>query len=107
MNWTNRLTVRFSSTSRDVNTMEILRARATICVERMLSPPSATKSSSIPTRSTPSTSANTPLKSRSASEVGARYLFCTIDGAGSPARSSFPDAVNGHSPSTTITDGAI
>ncbi len=57
----------------------------------MLSPPSAKKLSSMPTRSTPSTSANSPHSTSSCGVRGARRIAASVNsGAGSAARSSLP-----------------
>ncbi len=60
-------------------------------------PPRAKKSSSGPTTSTPSTSANAPHKISSATVPGSRPAPLTRSGAGSAARSSFPLGVSGSS----------
>ena len=70
-------------------------------------PPRAKKSSSGPTRSTPSTSAKIPHKISSVIVAGSRPAAAPLArcGAGSAARSSFPPGVSGSSSRTTNTDG--
>ena len=51
----NRATVCSTKTSRGRQITPAARARATICIDRMLSPPRSKNESSTPTRSTPST----------------------------------------------------
>ena len=75
----------------------------------MLSPPSSKKLSSMPTRSTPSTSANSPHSTASCAVRAARC--CRSDeprsGAGSARRSSLPFGVSGSRSSTTNADGTM
>src|SRR5215467_6953807 len=70
-------------------------------------PPSAKKSSSIPTRSNPNTSANSAHSNSSRGLRGKRITPARISGAGSAARSSFPFAVSGRRSNTTIADGTM
>src|SRR5262245_44168888 len=60
----------------------------------MLSPPSAKKLSSIPTRSTPKTSANSPHSNSSCGVRGKRPTPARTSGAGNAPRSSFPASVS-------------
>lgn len=65
--------------------------RVTNCVATSEFPPSSKKSSSIPTRSTPRTSAKTSATTRSISVRGSRYCFALANtGSGNPARSPTP-----------------
>ncbi|PQM44796.1 hypothetical protein C1Y40_05048 [Mycobacterium talmoniae] len=50
-----RATVCSTNTSRGLNITPAARARATTCMDKMLSPPRSKKESSTPTRSSPST----------------------------------------------------
>ncbi|SHT28819.1 Uncharacterised protein [Mycobacteroides abscessus subsp. abscessus] len=60
------------NTSRGRHSTPAARARATTCIDRMLSPPRSKKESSTPTRSTPSTCAYTPARISSTALPGAR-----------------------------------
>ncbi|OQM78718.1 hypothetical protein B0E55_05448 [Rhodococcus sp. 66b] len=68
----NRATVLRSNTSRGVKTTPAAFARETSEIATMLSPPSAKKESSTPTRSTPSTDAAASAMMRSTGPLGAR-----------------------------------
>ncbi|MCX6491768.1 MAG: hypothetical protein NTX68_12390 [Rhodococcus sp.] len=70
-------------------------------------PPSSKKSSSRPTRSTPSTWAYTSATVRSMSLVGSRYSVTSNAGSGNAFRSSFPLAPSGNSGSTISVDGTM
>ncbi|SLJ68227.1 Uncharacterised protein [Mycobacteroides abscessus subsp. abscessus] len=71
------------------------------------SPPRAKKSSSAPTRSRPSTSANAAATAASDHVDGARYSRAAKAGSGSASRSSLPLAVSGTSSSTTTAAGTM
>ena len=71
------------------------------------SPPRAKKSSSSPTRSTPSTSANTSATICSVCVRGARKEVAANSGAGNAFRSILPDEVSGNSSSTMICAGIM
>ena len=73
----------------------------------MLSPPSAKKLSSMPTRSTPSTSANRPHNTSSCGVRGPRHSAAVSSGAGSARRSILPLAVSGRRSSTTNAAGTM
>src|SRR6516225_7326009 len=70
-------------------------------------PPSAKKSSSIPTRSNPNTSANSAHSNSSRGLRAKRTTEARTCGAGSAPRSSFPFAVSGRRSKTTIADGTM
>ncbi len=74
-----------------------LRARLTSWIDMMLSPPSSKKLSSMPTRSTPRTSANSPHRISSCGVRGStpRPPPRVSSGAGSARRSSLPFGVSG------------
>lgn len=103
-------TVRCSKTSRTANPTPAERARLTRRIETMLSPPRTKKSSSHPTRSTPSAWANNSPSSRSRAVRGSRLpasTGTTEAGAGSAAASSLPLAVNGKRSSVMNADGTM
>ena len=84
------------------------RARLTNWIDMMLSPPSAKKLSSIPTRSSPRTSANSPHRISSCGVRATRRTDPTrASGAGSARRSSLPLGVSGRRSSTTNADGTM
>ena len=71
-------------------------------------PPSSKKLSSMPTRSTPSTSANSPQRISSCGVRGARRACVgAASGAGSARRSSLPFGVSGSSSSAMIAEGTM
>lgn len=70
-------------------------------------PPRSKKSSSMPTRSTPRTSANTSVMVRSSGVDGARNGRPDSCGTGSAIRSSLPLAFNGIRSSTTTAEGTM
>ena len=70
-------------------------------------PPSAKKLSSMPMRSSPSTSANRPHSSSSRGVRDARVTAGVSSGAGSARRSSLPLGVSGSRSSTTIAEGTM
>src|SRR5215831_14139558 len=96
----NRLRIE-SSTSR-LERMRLIRR-----VANSEWPPSAKKSSSIPTRSNPNTSANSAHSNSSRGLRAKRTTPALTSGAGSAARSSFPFAVSGRRSRTTIADGTM
>ena len=71
------------------------RARLTSWIDMMLSPPSAKKLSSMPTRGRPRTSANSAHRISSCGVRGARTAAGVRSGAGSARRSSLPFGVSG------------
>ncbi len=83
------------------------RARATTWMERMLSPPTAKKSSSIPTSVSPSTSPNTAHSASSRAVRGARKIPDSSTGSGSALRSIFPFGSSGKRSSTTKAVGTM
>src|SRR5579872_6064014 len=77
---------------------------------RIESPPSSKKLSATPTRSTPSTWAHTPARTRSVSVRGATNTVTSgriPSGAGSAARSTFPPGVKGSAASSVNTAGTM
>ena len=71
-------------------------------------PPSSKKLSSMPTRSSPSTSANSAHRISSCGVRGARRTRAGVrSGAGSARRSSLPLGVSGSPSSTTKADGTM
>src|SRR3546814_841896 len=70
-------------------------------------PPSAKKSSSNPTRSTPNTSANTDATISSTAVTGALNTAASNTGSGNNFRSNFPEALSGNASNTTNCDGTI
>jgi len=83
------------------------RARLTSWIDMMLSPPSAKKLSSMPTRANPSISANNEHSIASCGVRGNRPLILVGSGAGSARRSSLPFGVSGNRSSTTNADGTM
>ena len=84
------------------------RARLTSWIDTMLSPPRSKKLSSMPTRSSPSTSANSPHRIASCGVRGARCECADpSSGSGSARRSSLPFGVSGSRSSTTSADGTM
>ncbi len=99
-------TVGWSNTSRGRSRRPAALARLTSWMDTMLSPPRAKKSSSGPTRSRPSSSANTWASTASAPARGGRVCcWRGAAGAGSALRSSLPLGVSGNAASTTISAG--
>ncbi|BCB91516.1 hypothetical protein Psuf_088290 [Phytohabitans suffuscus] len=76
-------------------------------MDRMLSPPSAKKSSSGPTSGRPRTPATAAQSSRSRSLAGARAAARETSGAGRAARSILPLGVRGSASRVTNADGTI
>ena len=104
-------TVRCSNTCRGVSSSPARRARETIWMERMESPPAVKKSSRMPTRSTPSTSAHTRARAASAGVRGASYSVspaaAPASAAGRARRSTLPLPVRGMASSSTKRAGAM
>src|SRR5207237_543288 len=101
-------TVRASNRLRiDTSTSRLERIRLIRRVATSEWPPSAKKSSSIPTRSTPRTSANSAHSNSSCGLRGRRPTEGLNSGAGSAERSSFPFAVSGNPSRTTIAEGTM
>ncbi len=89
-------TVLWAKMSRVVTSRPALRARLTTWMERMLSPPRAKKSSSMPTVATPRTSAKHAHSTRSRSSRAVRTGAASANaGRGRALRSSLPLAVRG------------
>src|SRR5215472_12462835 len=91
----------------DTSTSRLERMRLIRRVASSEWPPSAKKSSSIPTRSNPNTSANSAHSNSSRGLRAKRTTEARTCGAGSAARSSFPFAVSGRRSNTTIADGTM
>src|SRR5262249_26431538 len=92
----------------ETSTSKLERMRLIRRVASSECPPSAKKSSSIPTRSTPNTSANSPQRISSCGVRGKPPPNPpTCCGAGSAPRSSFPFAVSGRRSSSTIAPGTM
>ncbi|GAA5133581.1 hypothetical protein GCM10023320_59980 [Pseudonocardia adelaidensis] len=101
-------TVRSRKMSRGVIRIPARRARPDTAIEVMLSPPSAKKSSSMPTRSSRSASANRPQSRSSRSVRGPRpETRLPKSGSGSAARSSLPFGVSGNASSATTIEGTM
>ena len=89
-------------------TSPTLRARLTSWIDMMLSPPSAKKLSSMPTCSSPNTSANSAHSISSCGVRGARRsVLGARSGAGSALRSSLPLGVSGSLSSATKAEGTM
>src|SRR5262249_22771217 len=91
----------------DSSTSRLERMRLITRVASSEWPPSAKKSSSIPTRSSPNTSANSAHSTSSRGLRANRETKARTCGAGSAPRSSFPFAVSGKRSKTTIADGTM
>ncbi|MQY32030.1 hypothetical protein NRB56_76470 [Nocardia sp. RB56] len=101
-------TVRCSNTSRGENTTPRAFARDTSWMDTIESPPRAKNESSRPTRSTPSTSANTSAMVCSTVDRGARKdTSAAKTGSGNAFRSSLPTGVSGIRSITMIDDGTM
>ncbi len=101
-------TVGFSNTIRGLTGSPAARARAATCTERMLSPPSAKKSSDRPISGVDSSSANTAATARSVAVRGGSFRPVVLTaGRGNPGRFSLPDSVLGIWSSTVIDDGIM
>jgi hypothetical protein len=93
-----------TSTRKAARTREITRAATSEC------PPSAKKLSSIPTRSTPSTSPQMAASTSSAGVRGAAYApapSVPTSGAGRARRSTLPLGVSGSASNATKTAGTM
>ncbi len=99
--------VRCSNTSRGLIFSPSLRARLETEIDRMLSPPSAKKSSSAPTSARPSTAAKMSVSRRSRSSRGPVSAARSTTGSGSAFTSTLPPTVSGSASSTTIALGTI
>ncbi len=85
----------------------LIRATTRVALSEL--PPRAKKSSSTPSRSTPSTLSNAATTVSSVGVLGARYSVARTlkSGSGSAPRSSLPDALRGNSVSSTNSDGTM
>ncbi len=100
--------VGFSNTARTgSSTPSTTRIRDTSRVASSECPPRSKKLSSTPTRSRPSTCANTSHSACSPGVAGARPPPAAYSGAGSARRSSFPFAFSGSWSSTTTAVGTM
>lgn len=98
-------TLRIGSSTPDID-----RTRATRRVASSECPPSAKKSSSRPTRSTPSRPCHSSASARSSAVSGAAYaapLPAPYSGAGSALRSTLPFAFSGRRSRRTSADGTM
>ena len=100
--------VGFSKIIRGLTAKPTALAATANWTDRMLSPPSAKKSSNRPTSGVDSSSANTAASARSVSvrDGSVRPLVLTA-GRGSPGRFSLPDSVFGIASSTVSDDGTM
>jgi hypothetical protein len=95
--------------SLEVSARPACRARDTTWIDRIESPPSSKKLSSIPTCPAPSSSAQMPASWASAGLRGATYAFCSTrtSGTGSARTSTLPLRLSGSRSSVTNADGTM
>ena len=106
--WIKLLTEGASNTARtEIAASKVVLIAAIKRIAESESPPRAKKSSSRPTRSTPSTSANAPATSFSVGVCGAWKGAAANTGAGRAFRSSLPEEVRGNSSSATMCAGTM
>ena len=106
--WARPAGVGCSNTARTASSApSTARTRDTSRVASSECPPRSKKLSSTPTRSRPSTCANTSHSARSSGRGRGPAAARRDSGAGSARRSSFPFAVSGSASSTTIAAGTM